>query len=762
MKFFTSTLFFYLLLFVPFSVAYTEVETAYGDSGINDAKEKTTDWGRCSALQHAHKTALPYSKITQQPHPDAIYLEADTGIIRREATSTLRGNIIIQKNGILFNANHARFNKNSHIVTTNGNVILVAPELVFQAQSIQYNLKNHTGVVKQATYKVGKLDARGKSQEIELVSQNEIKLKQATFTSCPTPKPSWHIKSSEIHINKKTQQGSAKNVTFNVKGVPVFYFPTFNFPLNNNRKSGFLTPSARIQSNTGISLPYYFNLAPNYDATVTTILNKRQGFMFDTELRYLTPLHKGNFEYNFIPEDKSFNDTSDNKYRDYFKLEHHTTLSKNTQINLNAEGVSDKDYFDDLSDSLETSARSSLQRRLEITHINKPWTFSAALEAYQILDTDNLPYSRLPELKLSYKPKTSPKKLKIGLEVELVNFDKKNALTGTRLDSKVFVSKKWGNDAWFIKPTLSLQSTLYTLNNTIGKSTLNRTLPTFTLDSGLFFDRDITIHKKSGDKHYTQTLEPHLFYSYTPFKNQSNFPVFDTARTHYSASTQLFSENRFTGKDRIADTNRLAFVVGSRLHDRKNGKELFKASMGQVFNFNDRKVTLPGGTIQTGQKSDLMLELSGRINDNFRVTSSALWNLDKKRITNTELRLNYQDDKRRIANISYRKLNTELNTTDSESSQLTLSGALPLNNQWSFVGSMERDLENKRNLETLAGFEYQDCCWKTRLVAKRYLSADNVNYETPVFIEFELKGIGGLGNGARRELKDKIYGYDDY
>ncbi len=762
MNFFSLKLLSPILLVVSFTAIHAEIETSIDD----DTKQKPTDWGRCSALKHSHATSKQYSTATQQPYPDAIYLEADTGIIRPEAASTLQGHIIIQKNGTVFNADRASFDKNSHIVTANGNVILIAPELEFKTQSIKYNLKNHTGTVKQAEYKVGKLDARGESQEIELISQDEIKLTQATFTSCPTPNPSWYIKSSEININKKTQQGSAKNVTFNIKGVPVFYFPKYSFPLNDNRKYGFLTPRVRIQSNTGISLPYYFNLAPNYDATVTTTLNERQGLMFDSEFRYITPLHKGFFEYDFIPEDKSFDDTSGSafgkKYRDYFKLEHHTILSKNTKINFNAEGVSDKDYFDDLSDSLETSARSSLQRRLEIIHKNKPWTLSAAVEDYQILDTDDSPYSRLPELKLSYKPKTAPKKLKMEMDIELVNFDKSNDVTGTRLDAKVSVSKKWGNDAWFIKPTLSLQSTLYTLNKNIGESTLNRTLPTFTLDSGLFFDRDITIHKKLGIKHYTQTLEPHLFYSYTPFKDQSNFPVFDTAKTDYSASTQLFSENRFTGKDRIADTNRLTFVVSSRLQDRENGKELFKASIGQVFNFNNRRVTLPGGTIQTGKKSDLILELSGPINDNFRVTTSALWNLDKKRITNTELRLNYQDDKRRIANISYRKLNTELNMTDSESTQLTLSGALPLNDKWSFVGSIERDLENKRNLESLVGFEYQDCCWKTRIVAKRYLSSDNVNYETPIFIEFELKGIGGLGNGARRELKDKIYGYDDY
>ena len=715
-----------------------------------------SEWGQCSVHSSQYSTN-ELSYITKNPFPDAVYLEADSGSIRAEGISKLRGNVIIQQNDTQFNTDNATFDKTNNLIIANGNVILRATNLKFKSNAIKYNLKNHSGTIQQAEYVVGNdggNDGQGKSQHIELLNKNELRLKQATFSSCPAPNPSWHIKSSEINLNNETEVGTAKNVTFNIKGVPVFYFPKFSFPLNNKRKSGFLTPALRLQSNVGISLPYYFNLAPNYDATVTTSIFQRQGLKFDTEFRYLTSKHQGIFNYDFIPEDKSFG----SEFRDYFNLEHHTTLSESTKLNLIAEGVSDKDYFDDLSDSLESSSRSSLQRRLEIIHKNKPWIFSAAVEDHQIIDANDAPYSRLPEFRVGYKPKTPVKALKIGADIELVNFDKSDAITGTRLDAKVSASKKWGTDAWFVKPSLSVQSTLYSLQNNIGDNTLNRSLPTFTLDTGLFFDRELT--SNTTDKKYTQTLEPRLFYSFTPFKDQSNFPIFDTARTNFSATTQLFSENRFTGKDRIADTNQLTFAVSSRIQDRENGKELFSASIGQVYNFSDRKVTLPGGTIATGTRSDLVLELSGRINDNFRVASTVLWNHEKKRISNYELRLNYQDSKKRLANISFRKLNTELNNTAL--TQLTLSGALPINDKWSFVGSTEQDIENGRNLETLVGLEYQDCCWKTRLVAKRYLTSDNTSYETPIFIEFELKGLGNLGTNARQELKDKIYGYDDY
>jgi LPS-assembly protein len=724
------------------------------------SNDKKTQWGEGQCRVHpSHSFNEKPSSITNHPSVDAVYLEADTGTVRPEGVSTLQGNVIIQQNDTQFNADTASFDRSNNYIIANGNVVLSATGARFKSNAIKYNLNKRTGIIQQAEYVVGNskdgnTDAQGKSQHIELINKDELRLKEATFSSCPAPNPTWHLKSSEINLNNKTEQGSAKNVTFHVKGVPVFYLPKMSFPLNNDRKSGFLTPSLRLQSNVGISLPYYLNLAPNYDATITTLLQQRQGLKFDTEFRYLTPKHHGEFQYDFIPEDKSFN----NEFRDYFKLQHHTQLTKNTKLNFNAEGVSDEDYFDDLSDSLESSSRSSLQRRLEIVYKNNPWTMSAAVEDYQIIDANDAPYARLPEFKVGYRPKTNAKALKLSADIELVNFDKSDSVTGARFDAKVTASKKWGSDAWFVKPSVSVQSTLYSLNNNIGSNTLNRSLPTFTLDTGLFFDREIT-SSKTGKK-YTQTLEPRLFYSTTPFKDQTDFPIFDTARTNFSATTQLFSENRFTGKDRIADTNQLTFAVSSRIQDRENGKELFSASIGQVYNFSDRKVTLPGGTIETGTRSDLVLELKGRINDNFRISSTALWDHEKKRVSNYELRLNYQDDKKRIANISYRKLNTELN--NSALTQLTLSGALPINDNWSFVGSTEQDIENSRNLETLVGLEYHDCCWKTRLVAKRYLTSDNVTYETPIFIEFELKGLGSLGTNARQELKDKIYGYDDY
>ena len=732
-------------------------------------------WGQCDIQQSRNQNknsknpnnALNIkhngTPVTETPYLDAVYLEADTGIIRKQGASDLEGNVIIQQNQTVFNADSATYNRNNNEVDARGHVKLSAPNLKLNSSHIQYNLKTQSGTIDQAAYEVGKEGANGKSKQIIQQDKNNLTLNDASFTTCPANINSWNISSSEIKLNNKTQIGTAKGVTFNVGGVPVAYYPWFSFPLDNQRLSGFLTPSMRLQSGAGIRIPYYLNLAPNYDATIALSTFSNRGLQLNSEFRYLTDKHKGLFEYEIIPKDQSFDD----KRRDYFNVKHRTSLSDKTKINLRAEGVSDTEYFNSKSESLETSSISSLERRLEIVHNNNPWMISAAIEEYQVLDlldTDNIPYSKLPELKLSYQPEASPKELNIRVDSESTYFEKDNSITGSRIDVGFHASKKWGGDAWYFKPSVKLSHTLYNLNknpnrdassniNESEESYLSRTLPTLTLDSGLFFDRGFN-HPFSG-KGYTQTLEPRLFYTYTPFKDQSNFPVFDTAKTDFSATNQLFAENRFTGKDRIADTNQLTFAVSSRIQDRRTGNELFKASIGQVFNFSDRKVTLPGGTIHSGRRSELVLELSGKLNKNFKATAIALINPEENRPSRSEFRLNYQDKKKRIANLSFHKL-------DSELEQLSGSAAIPINNKWSLVGSFDQDLKKDRNLETLAGIEYQDCCWKTRLVMKRFLTSDNETYDKPIYLEFELKGLGNIGSSARRQLQEKIYGYDDF
>jgi LPS-assembly protein len=709
--------------------------------------ESQPQWRVCDVNPGSEPSAKQQN-ITNNPVAGAIYLEANTGTIRQEGVSELSGNVEIQQDQKYLRADQASFDRNNNKITAKGNIRFNTENLQLKSEEVQYQLNKDIGKIKQAEYSLKRSSGRGKSSEINQEGKKTTRLKDATFTTCPLGVNSWHIASSNIKLNHETQEVVANNVTLKVGKVPIFYFPYFNFPLNGQRKSGLLAPKIGLSDQSGITvgIPYYFNLATNYDATVTPTTLSKRGIKLDTEFRYLTDKHKGIISLDVLPNDRQRN----RETRSLVNIQHLSKLNDHTRLTINASDVSDTDYFDDLGESLASSSLAALERRIELTTLGKDWTFSVAAEDYQVLDDSISPYKRLPELKYRYAPKKSPYETKYAFEAELVNFEKKNSPTGIRLDLNTEASKRFGNSSWYIEPSIGLRHTQYSLDNTTtGNNSPARTLPTFSLDAGMFFERDLSAGKR------IQTLEPRLRYTYTPFKNQNDIPLFDSADTSFGTSTKLFAANRFTGKDRIGDTNQLTAALSSRIIDSGNGREIMTASIGQIFYFDDRKVTLPGNPIETSASSELAMELSGQIAKNTRLITSAYWDPDTNKVTSTETRLHYKDNKKRLFNLGYRRLNGELE-------QAELSFSTPLDDHWSLVSRVDHDLKNDRNLERLAGVEYESCCWKTRLVSRRFLTSDNTNYDNAVYVEFELKGLGNLGTGGKHLLEERIYGYDDF
>lgn len=690
------------------------------------------------------QTQSSSKSITDSPSPDAVYLEADNGEISRLGISKLDGSVIIQRNKQLLNADKATYDRRTEQVKATGNVILNSGDTDFSSNSIDYNLSKQQGTIKNAKYQVRDSHTHGESKIIKQQNADELELQDATYTTCPLMDPSWHIASRSIKLNNKTQIGRAENVTLRVGNVPLFYFPWLSFSLNNQRKSGFLSPKAGISDQSGyeLTVPYYFNIAPNYDATVSLTALSERGWRIDNEFRFMTENSKGILEYQAFPKDKKYDD----EWRDYFKIGYEHRLGNNSELTFKAEGVSDNDYFDDLNDSLVSSTTSALEREIRYSVDGKNWNFSLSALDYQVLDADYQPYAKLPEAKFSYKSPHKYNRLDLSLDAEATYFESSADPTGLRIDVGLQASKRFGNDAWYVQPTLEYRLTQYNLQDNPGGNTLSRNIPTFSLDSGLFFERIL-------NNGFKQTLEPRLLYTYTPYSDQSDIPIFDTALADFSTTTQLFETNRFTGKDRIGDTNQLTLAVTSRLQNPKTGKELLEVSAGQVFYFDDREVTLSGESTLTNKSSEIAFELSGRLNDKTRLSTTLLWDPDKSDWSSQEARINYQDEKSRIINFSYQHLDGEVREIDT-------SFSLPLNQKWSMVGRADYDLFNDRSLELLAGFEYKDCCWGTRIVARRYLTSDNTTYDDALYFEFDLKGLGSLGNSARSILQEKTYGHE--
>lgn len=682
--------------------------------------------------------------ITGDPTKDAVYLEADNGVIRRQGISELDGSVIIQRNQQLLNADNASYDRRTDRVKATGNVSLNSGNTDFSSDKIDYNLARQEGTIENAKYQVRGSHTHGQSKTITQKNADELELKQATYTTCPAPDPSWHLASGSISLNNKTKTGRAENVTLRVGNVPLFYFPWLSFSLDNERKSGFLTPTVGVSDHSGyeLTVPYYFNIAPNYDATMSLTALSERGWQLDGQFRFLTEYGKGSIEYQALPSDDKYND----EWRDYFKVGYQHTLGPRSKVTLKAEGVSDNDYFTDLGDSLVSSTTSALEREIRYSIEGKNWDFSLSALDYQVLDASYQPYAKLPEAKFSYQSPHKYNQTDYSVEAEATYFDGSVDPTGLRIDIGLKASKRFGNDAWYIKPSGEYRLTQYNTQDNPGGNSLSRNLPTFSLDGGMFFDRLLN----NGLK---QTLEPRLFYTYTPYTDQSDLPVFDSALTDFSTSTQLFATNRFTGKDRIGDTNQLTLAVTTRLQNPKTGQEVLEASAGQIFYFDDRKVTLPGESALTNSNSDIAFELTGRLSDRTRLSTTWLWDPNEKDWSSKEARINYQDDKQRIFNFSYQNLDGEVDEVDA-------SFSLPLTQKWSMVGRADYDLFNDRSLELLAGVEYKDCCWGTRIVARRYLTSDNITYDDALYFELELKGLGSIGNSARSILQEKTYGYE--
>jgi LPS-assembly protein len=698
--------------------------------------------------------------------PDSVYVEADDALMRDKGTSEFKGNVYLQKGDQRLVSDLLLLERETEIATAKKNVVFNQGNMTMKMPKAIFDLKNKTSEVFDAKYQIkaemGKgHDARGVASKAERNGKDNVTtLHQATYTTCNTDTPLWSLSSSKVNLDHDKEQGTARNVTFNVSkyDVPVFYLPYFSFPLSDKRKSGFLMPgySSNERNGFGLSLPYYFNLAPNYDLTLTPNILTRRGVLLSSQFRYLLPEHKGQFTFDVLPDDSDYQ----NKTRYSYGIEHESKLPNDWSVEILAGGVSDNDYFSDFGGSLAASSITTLQRKITVDKEGDNWDFMGRLQSYQLLDGGTKPYERLPQLLFSYSPEM-PYGLDFDLNTELVRYaNKPGASDASRFDVKAKLSKSYEEMSHFIKPALTLRHTQYEIDdNPLGSNSITRTLPSFSVDAGVFFDRYFDDGKK------VQTLEPRLYYVKTPYKDQSDIPNFDSSRYSFNYN-RLFTDNAFSGRDRVEDADRLSLSLTSRIEDRSNGRELFEATIGQIFYFDDRNVTLPGGAVETSDQSELIIEASANINKNLKVGAEALWDSNEGSFNSGELDLHYKDDKKRVLNLAYRQLDDELE-------QSHVSFVYPAQNGWKAIGSWDYDIERERNLETMLGVEYDTCCMKTRFVGRNYLTSSAGGYDNAFFVEFAFKGLGSLATSSSFDpssgigmtnasdvVEGRIYGYE--
>lgn len=655
------------------------------------------------------------------------HLQSDKVLINEKDLSSFKGNVVIQQEKARIETEQAQYQKQTEQVEALGSVRFITPTIEVKSETARFNLKSNQAILEKAEYRSLTSRARGEASRLEIKDPNTVELSDATYTTCDPGQTDWLLSASKIKLNNKTHQGHASHVVLRFKDVPFFYFPYLRFPLGEERLSGFLFPyfGSSDEHGSELKIPYYWNIHPQLDATITPHYMSKRGTLLNTEFRYLTENTHGTLTTEYLNKDKLFNDK-----RESLHWKHQSNPGLGWQANAEYNYIADNNHFIDFSNNLNNTSTTYLLRTGNVAYNSPNWLLNIKAENHQIL-SGTTPYKRVPQVTLNSRYTIKNNELNYSLKSEAVRFDHiDNKVIGERVHLKPSISYPLRSAAGFIEPKLSLQYTSYNLQQTTGETHLSRTVPGFSLNSGLFFERDSQLFNNN----YIQTLEPQLFYLYVPYENQSALPVFDTSAYAFNVNQSL-ADYRFNGVDRIGDDNRLTTALATRFIDQQNGQEVFMAKVGQIYYFADRKVQLPATAIDTRSRSNLIAELKAQPG-NWKLSSQLEWNPELKVNISSSNQLGYKYKKFNI-DLAHRYQRDALETHEMKMNW-------ELSSRWQLHANYLYDIRGSHVVENLVGINYESCCWGLKLSSKqRYLSSTQIDHG--VYLELVLKGLGGFG-----------------
>ncbi|SCZ84549.1 LPS-assembly protein LptD [Nitrosomonas mobilis] len=681
-----------------------------------------------------------------------VYVEADRfdGYAGREIEAS--GNVRMRQGDLELMADRVKYYQDSEDVEVQGNATLNRSDDILRGSLLQLNLQTGIGELSDPLYFIKDGSGRGGGKILFLEGDDQYRLKQARYTTCQIGDDDWYIHASDLTVDKAKKVGTARNVTVHFKDVPFLYLPWMNFSFGGQRKTGLLAPifGNTARSGAEVSVPFYWNIAPNYDATITPRYMSKRGLMFNNEFRYLGQSLGGQLMFDILPDDLITNET---RYGVAFN--HNQWLGNGWMGSLHYERASDSNYFRDLANNVAFTSRTNLPQQAIAAYSgglghDGSISFNILMQQFQTLQdplaTIVSPYKRLPQLTLN-----ATKRNVYGLDFDLASnwthFSHPTLQDGLRLALYPSVSIPLQNSWGFIKPRIGVHHTRYNLNAPTGieSKTINRTLPILSLDSGLVFERDVNLWQGK----YVQTLEPRMFYVYIPFEQQNNLPNFDSAEMDFSFA-QIFSERRFSGEDRINDANEITMAVTSRLIESSTGNERIRATVGQKVRLAERRLTLTSPQT-TAAGADFIAELSGRITPH--ILTDAGVQLDQNNFLTEKIRagISYHPQPGKVLNVGYR-------FSRDVFEQMDISTQWPLTRKWQALASANYSLKDDKLLAGLLGVEYNACCWSLRLVANRFTTATQ-RTSTTVFVQLELNDLMSIGTNPIRVLQQGISGY---
>ena len=684
------------------------------------------------------------------------------------------GGVEVRQGYRVLRASEAEYDRETGSATLLGEVEVREPGVLLRGATGSFNSGTGEARLTANQFVLHEQHLRGGADLVVRRGDGIIELDDGYYTYCPPRSDSWELKAGDIELDLEAGVGTARDAKIKLGGTSVFYTPWIQFPLDDRRKSGFLWPEITDDSNGGLDLatPYYFNLAPNYDATLTPRYIDERGLLTELELRYLSPA-VGYWELGgaWIGGDDRYQQDVPGQDGDRWlsAIDQRGLFRQRWRTRIDFTKTSDNEYFNDVgTTSLQQKQSTHLLQRGEVDYLGDSWRASLRLEEFQTIarDIQRDPYSKLPQLTLSRSAPQSNFTPNLLWQSDYAYFDHDKEPTGHRLYNEVGVNFPmewiWG----FFTPTAKWRQLNYELDDDIlFEGELDDApdvgAPLFSLDGGLFFERET--------RWGLQTLEPRVFYLYSDFEEQKGLPDFDTTELTFTYN-QLYRETRFSGHDRIDDANQVTLGLTTRFIDPDSGSQRVAASIGQIYYFDDRRVNVDGQNFgDTEGSSAIAAELELALSSHWDFRSGWLWNTDEKEIDQSNVQFGWRGDQGAIFNLgySYRRNRTTQNQ-GRDIDQIDVSAYLPIDRDWRLFLRSLYDLEENDRVNDMAGIEYNSCCWRVRLVYQRYVDQNTnraapelVEYENATYLEFQLKGLGGVGTRVGELLEEFIRGYRD-
>jgi len=702
--------------------------------------------------------------LEQLTNPNKLFVISDNTEINYPSQLSYQGNVELIRGNTYINAQRAEIDRESNSFIASGNLHYQDNLITLTSDLLRSSLDGKNTELVNSKYWLNGQSINGKADKFRVINSRFLILDKALLTTCAGEQPDWSLRAKKITIDAAKERAIIRQATLEVFEVPVFYFPYLSLPISDKRASGLLYPSIGSSSNNGIdiSVPYYWNIAPQYDLTLTPRIMTNHGLQLTSEFRYLVEDQRGLFNLEFLPSDKSADDSE----RYLFHWSHSGKIANNWRVAASYTKLSDDNYFNTIGSDYGSTSDNQITNYATFSYFKDNWTTAIKVQDIDVFGTEDTLYQLLPQLSFNSYNNTLAKYLEYDVFSEFSYF--KNTSTSeddaARVHLEPILRLPIDYAAGSFTTELTLFQTWYQQKNATDSSneSISRTVPQLSINTNLNFERETSMFGRD----YFQTIEPRIQYLYVPYQDQSDIGLYDTALLSEDYFG-LFRSRRFSGLDRIADANQITLGVTNRFID-SNNQEKLKLSVGQIYYFSQSQTTLDGteADSDTSSTSALAGEIDFRASDQWYFSGSVQFNEEYDAINQNKISLEYRRAHNKLIQISHRYVR---DISDSQVDQLGIQTVWPINNDWTFVGNYYRDINLHRTIESLIGLQYESCCWSIRLQAYRQLNTNyedssntsaSTTFDTGVSFSFQIKGLGSQQKlQATEMLENGQFGY---